>query len=284
MSRMKPLALALAVILIPVFASHSNAAQKPQPTRKIVYKTVGDVTLKLHVFEPKYHKPSDKRPAIVFFFGGGWNGGSPTQFYPHCAHLASKGMFAAAAEYRVKKKHGTSPYVCVQDGKSAVRYLRSNAKKLGIDPKRIAAGGGSAGGHVAAATATVTAFNEKGEDTSVSCVPDALVLFNPVYDNSRQGYGYGRVKEHWKEFSPLHNIRKGMPPAIVFLGTKDKLIPVKTAETFRDKMKAVGSQSILHTYEGQPHGFFNAGRNGGKYYRLTVKEMDSFLGSLGYIE
>lgn len=276
--------LVLATAMLPAVACQTSAAQKPKPTRKIVYKTVGKVSLQLHLYEPKDHKPKDKRPAVVFFFGGGWNGGAPTQFYTHCAHLAERGMVAAAAEYRVKKKHGTSPDKCVSDGKSAVRYLRANAKKLGIDPDRIVAGGGSAGGHVAAATATVTAFDEPGEDSGVSAVPNALVLFNPVYDNSKNGYGYGRVKEHWKEISPLHNIRKGMPPAIVFLGTKDKLIPVKTAENFRDRMKAVGSRSELVLFEGQPHGFFNYGRNGNKYYLKTVKAMDEFLASLGYVE
>ena len=58
-------------------------------------------------------------------------------------------------------------------------------------------------------------FDEAGEDTSVSCVPQALVLFNPVYDNGPKGYGHERVGEYWQDFSPMHNIRKGMPPAIV---------------------------------------------------------------------
>ena len=276
---------ALGTVLILIATFETFAAERPQPTRKkIVYKTVGKVSLTLHLFEPKDHKPTDKRAAIVFFFGGGWVGGSPSQFYPHCSYLASRGMVAAAAEYRIKRKHRTSPYECVKDGKSAIRFLRSNAKRLGIDPNRVAAGGGSAGGHVAAATATVKAFNEKGEETSVSCVPNALVLFNPVYDNGPTGYGYSRVKERWKEFSPLHNIRKGMPPAIVFLGTKDKLIPVKTAETFRVRMRAVGSRSELLLYEDQPHGFFNYGRNGNRFYVQTVTAMDKFLASLEYLK
>lgn len=276
--------LSLTSLVLILCTAPAAVAQRPQPTKKIVYKTVGDVKLALHVFEPAGLKPDDKRPAIVFFFGGGWVGGSPTQFYPHCRYLASRGMFAAAAEYRIKRKHKTTPFECVKDGKSAVRYLRSHAKALGIDPDRIAAGGGSAGGHVAAAIATVTGFNEPGEDTKVSCVPNALVLFNPVYDNGPHGYGHDRVKGRWKEFSPLHNIRKGMPLAIVFLGTKDKLIPVKTGEAFRDRMKAVGSRSELFLYKDQPHGFFNYGRSGNVYYVLTVTEMDRFLKSLGYVK
>ncbi len=261
-----------------------QSADEPAPTHKVVYKTVGKVKLRLHVFEPPGHQPSDRRAAIVFFFGGGWNGGSPNQFYPHCQHLAERGMVAMSAEYRVRSRHKTTPFECVQDGKSAIRFVRSHADELGIDPARIAAGGGSAGGHVAAATATVPGLNEPGEDVAVSCVPNALVLFNPVYDNGPDGWGHGRVGDRYREISPLHNISKGMPPAIVFLGTKDKLIPVATAEKFRDAMRAAGSRSELVLFRGRGHGFFNASREGGKDYRATLAAMDRFLTELKFLQ
>ena len=112
--------------------------------REIIYKTVGDVELRMHVFEPE-DRPTPLA-AIVFFFGGGWNSGTVEQFFPHCEHLAELGMFAAAADYRVKSRHGVTPDACLADGKSAVRYLYAHAEELGIDPDRIAAGGGSATG------------------------------------------------------------------------------------------------------------------------------------------
>ena len=253
-------------------------------TETELYKTVGDVKLYLHVVKPDGFKASDKRPAIVFFFGGGWNGGSPKQFEQHCRYLASRGMVAMAADYRVKSRNGTSPRECVQDGKSAVRWIRANAAGLGIDPERLAAGGGSAGGHVAAATGTLEGLDEPGEDTSVSAKPNALVLFNPVYDNGPDGYGYDRVRDYYREISPLDNIKPGAPPTIVFLGTEDKLIPVATAEKYEAKMEAVGSRCDTHLYEGQPHGFFNYGRGDGRCYTDTVYKMDKFLASLGYLE
>jgi acetyl esterase len=259
------------------------AREPARPTRTVEYKSVGDVKLRLHMFEPAGHSAAEPRPAIVFFFGGGWNGGSPQQFYEHCRYFASRGMVAAAAEYRVKSKHGTTPRQCVEDGKSALRFLRSHAKELGIDPRRIAAGGGSAGGHVAAATGTVEGLNAAEDDLAVSAVPDVLVLFNPVFDNGPTGYGHDRVKAYWKDISPLHNIHAKMPPAIVFLGTKDSLIPVATAEAFRDKMRASGVRSELRLYEDQPHGFFNYNREGGRYYRETVAEADRFLAELNFL-
>ena len=264
-------------------ARADDAPLKLQGAIAKLYKTASDTKLFLYIFNPQDHAAGDKRPAIVFFFGGGWNGGTPTQFEPHARYLASRGMVAIVADYRVKSRQGTSPFECVADGKSAVRWIRSNAGELGIDPDRIAAGGGSAGGHVAATTGVVPGLEERGEDTTVSSKANALVLFNPVYDNGPDGYGHDRVKDRYKEISPLHNIAKGAPPTIVFLGTKDKLIPVATAEAYQKKMEEVGSRCDTHLYEGQPHGFFNQSRDA-KHYYLTVLEMDKFLISLKWLE
>jgi len=110
------------------------------------------------------------------------------------------------------------------------------------------------------------------------------VLIVSVYDNGPGGYGYDRVKDYYKEISPIDNIKPGVPPTIVFLGTKDKLIPVATAKKFEARMKAAGNRCETHFYEGQGHGFFNYGRSGNHYYAETVKEMDKFLAALGYIK
>ena len=273
-------ALLLLSFVLPLAASAQLV--KLDGAKAIQYKQVEDTKLFLHVFNPKDHKASDRRPAIVFFFGGGWSGGTPKQFEPHCTYLASRGMVAITAEYRVKSRNKTTPFECVKDGKSAIRWVRANAAKLGVDPKRVAAGGGSAGGHVAAATGNCPGLEEEGENLKVSSKPDVLVLFNPVYDNSSKGYGHNRVKPRWKEISPMHNIRKGAPPTIVFLGTKDKLIPVSTAQEYEKRLVAVGSRSELHLYEGATHGFFNKSK--GDAYPDTVIKMDDFLNSLGWLK
>lgn len=252
------------------------------PDRCAVYKTTGETELKLHIFTPEDHKASDKRPVIVFFFGGGWNHGSPSQYYPHCEYLASRGMVAISAEYRVKTRNKTTPRECVKDGKSAVRWIRQHAEELGVDPQRIAAGGGSAGGHVAAATGTLKGFEEEGEDLTISSRPDALVLFNPVYDNGPGGFGHARVKEYWEEFSPIHNISEKAPPTIVFLGTEDRLVPVKTARKYKQLMEQIGRRCDLHLYRGAKHGEINYTRNDDLYIRSLI-ETDRFLASLGFL-
>lgn len=247
------------------------------------YKTDGrKLDLKVHIFNPPGHEVSDKRPAVVFFFGGGWVGGTPAHFALQSKHLAECGMVAVCAEYRTQKSHKTTPYECVKDAKSCVRWVRQNASELGIDPNSITAAGGSAGGHIAAATATVKGFDED-KDQSISCVPNALVLFNPVFDNGPDGYGYNRVKDQYKEFSPIHNIKKGLPPTLVMLGTKDKLIPVKTGEKFKALAEKVGSRCDLKLYKDQVHGFFNKSRNK-EMYEKTLADTVEFLTSIGYIK
>lgn len=252
-----------------------------------VFKHASDDDLRLYRLDPPGHDPKvDKTPAIVFFFGGGWNGGSPTQFEPQARYLAARGMVVFLSDYRTKKGHGTPPLNCVNDGKSAIRWVRKNAARLGVDPDKIAAGGGSAGGHVAATTGMCDGLEEEGEDLSISSRPGALVLFNPVYDNGPEGYGNDRVTKWFPAISPAHSITKDDPPTIVFLGTKDSLIPVATAEKFQADQKALGIRSDLHLYEGEPHGFFNlkVGKGKAQHFIDTVLKTDAFLTELGYLE
>ncbi len=272
----------LLLMLVCLAPAHALEIKGFSPDREVVYKTVGGTELRLHIFNPDGHTVSGQRPAIVFFFGGGWNAGSPSQFHPHAEYLASRGMVAMSAEYRVKNKTGTTPAECVKDAKSAIRWIRRHAGELGIDASKVLAGGGSAGGHVAAAAGTLDGFNEEGDDLSVSARPNALVLFNPVFDNGPGGYGHDRVKDYWQDFSPMHNISEKTPPTIVFLGTKDILIPVQTAEKYKKIMEDHGRRCDLCLYKDQPHGFFNYTKRGN--YDATIKEMDRFLVSLGYLK
>ena len=232
-----------------------------------------------------YHSEGKKKhnnPAIVFFFGGGWNSGSPKQFEPQAKYLAKYGMSVVLADYRTKNNAGTTPKEALMDAKSAMRFLKINAISLGIDPEKILAGGGSAGGHLAAATAFCGNINHPKDDLSVSSVPKALILFNPVIDNSLEGYGFNRVKDYYEDFSPMHNIKKNAPPTIFFLGTEDNIISVETAQKFKEKMKTVGARCDLFLYPRQKHGFFNSQHK--KYFEKTMVETVTFLKSLGYID
>ena len=252
----------------------------------VVYKVVDDRELRLFVTKPTDWKPTDRRPAVVFFHGGGWVGGSPGQFDEHCKHLTGRGMVTVQVEYRLLDRNDKqqTPSRCIEDAKSAIRWVRSHADQLAIDPDRIASGGGSAGGHLAAFLGTTDGTDSPDDDTTVSARSNAMLLFNPVYDNGPGGWGTGRVGDRYREFSPAHNISRDDAPAVVFLGTNDKLIPVATAQRFQANMQAAGIRSELHLYEGAGHGFFNFGRDENKWFRLTINEMDRFLIELGWLD
>jgi len=245
----------------------------------LIYKHVGEIELKLWHMPPKVATRNQPTPAMVFYYGGGWRARNITHFRRQGEELAALGMHVFLPDYRAWKAYGGSPFDCVEDAKSAMRYIRLNADDFKIDPNRIAAGGGSAGGHLAAACALVPELNAP-DDPDISARPDALILFNPVYDNGPEGYGYNRIKDRWPEISPLHHINSNAPPNIVFLGTEDELIPVETGQAWQAKMKAANVRSELYLYEGRGHGFFN----GGKEYTDTIEKMTEFLRSLGYIE
>lgn len=280
MQRLLPLlALALTVSL-PQFASAAKPAGEPY-----VYKKVDGRELKIYVVKPADWKATDTRPAIVFYHGGGWVGGSPGQFAEHSKYLASRGMVCFQVEYRLlNRKNNDPPTICCHDAKSAMRWVRSRAKEFGIDPNRIASGGGSAGGHLAAFVGTVDGTDDPGDDLGVSPKSNAMVLFNPVFDNGPEGWGTARVGDRYKEFSPFHNVTKDDPPAIVFLGSADKLIPVKTAYDFQEAMKKAGIDCEVMIFDGKPHGFFNYGKYDNQPYYETVLAADKFLTKLGWLE
>ena len=202
-------------------------------------------------------------------------------------------MVAMTADYRVNSRHGVKPVTCVADAKSCLRWIRSNAARLGIDPNRVVAAGGSAGGHLAAATATLPDFDEPGEDKAVSSVPDAVVLFNPALvlapmdGLDLEGFGTrvgkDRLGTEPSKLSPAHHVKAGTPPTIIFHGKADTTVPYVTAEAFATAMKKAGNRCELVGYDEQTHGFFNFGRGDGRYYRETLAAADRFLVSLGYL-
>lgn len=281
--------LSAAEVQAPATAEVSSpaVATVPQPTRSFVFKTTQDaagktVELKMNVFESTGHKAGDKTPVIVLFFGGGWINGSPTSFFPHCAYFASRGMVAIAPDYRVRSREKTTPFECVADGKSAIRYVRAHASELGIDPNRIVAGGSSAGGHVAACTALIPGLDEKGEDLAVSSVPNALALYNPVIDTSVEGYGHERLGERWQEISPLQHVRPGLPPTLVCHGNADKTVPYANVVAFEAAMKQAGNRAELLTLNGIGHGFVY--KIASSPANRSVRATDVFLASLGYLQ
>ena len=244
-----------------------------------LYKTTPQGELKLHFSFPADWKATDRRPAIVFFFGGGWKSGSYLQFVAQSDYFASRGLVAASADYRISSIHKTTPDKCVEDAKSAVRYLRAHAAELGIDPAKIISSGGSAGGHLAACTALIDDFDAETDDKSISAKPNALVLFNPALNIDELAAARDRKDAipMAEKITPNRNISATTPPAIMFFGTNDELM--EGAVKYLAKAKPLGVRAELWTAAGQAHGFFNKA----PWTQVTAKKADEFLASLGYL-
>lgn len=250
-----------------------------KPSRTVVYKKAGDRELSLHLFEPQNFKPADQRSCFITIHGGGWTGGNPERMYPFAAHFAKLGMVGISVQYRLhSSKTGVSVFDCVRDARSAVRYVRNHAAEFGIDANRIIVSGGSAGGHLAAATALFDDVNEKSETGSP--VPNALVLLFPVIDTSAEGYGQAKIGERWRDLSPVHHVRPGLPPTITFHGTGDTVTPFAGAKSFHEAMLRAGNRSELVVHEGGVHGYLM--REAG-LFDATLKQTESFLRSIGLL-
>jgi acetyl esterase len=160
----------------------------------------------------------------------------------------------------VKSRHGVLAVECVKDAKAAIAWVRENARRLGIDPNKIAASGGSAGGHLAACTGTIT---DLGSDER----PNAMILFNaattlaPIgdwkFEDPKMEPGIDRLGVNGHVISPAHHIGPHTPPALLLHGTKDETVPYASVVAFDKEMKKANRPSTLVGYEGADHASFN---------------------------
>ncbi|MEM9080763.1 MAG: alpha/beta hydrolase [Verrucomicrobiota bacterium] len=258
-------------------------AKPPHPptipdSRIDTYRTVGDTELKVWIIGES--DPKEPKPAIIFFFGGGWKTGTPKQFEPQARHFAERGMLCLLADYRVETRQQVLPVECVKDAKACLAWTRENAQQLGIIPDQIACAGGSAGGHLAGATGTLPGLGSEER-------PNALLLFNPALLLSDLGKwkmgDFGRERKLGIpaiDLSPAHHVGPHTPPTLILHGTKDKIVPFFTAQAFEDAMKKAKRPCKLVAYEGQGHGFFNRGEP----YQKTLAKADQFLTQLGWLK
>ncbi len=272
-----PFAKALIIILL---GGTVFAAEGTPDVKTMTYKTVGDRELKIYIHYPAGWKASDSRAGIIFFFGGGWSGGKIEQFQPQAEYLASRGMVAARADYRVKSRDGVTPDKCVEDARSAVRWMRRNAGRLGIDPKKLITSGGSAGGHLAACMMIPKSVEADGDDLSISTIPQAMVLFNPVlsFENEQMLKRLNGDKQLAQKISPTRYLDKNAPPALILFGTNDRLKIF--GDEYWKKAEAIGVRADKYLAEGQGHGFFNRS----PWTERTLLAVDKFLTSLGFLK
>jgi len=272
-------------------------AEIPGATR-YVYKKTNGFDLLIYVFSPA-SSSSTPTPAIVFFHGSGWHSGTVVQFVEHARRLAKLGICAAVAEYRIKVDYNATPFDSVADAKSAVRWLRSQAKTLNLDPHRIAAAGGSAGAHIALCAGVFDGqFDNRSDDLTISARPDLIVLFASVTDTTKlasEAEPNPLFEGRELELSPIHHLKRGMPPVQIFQGVEDPWAPIGRAIVFADAMEANGDECDLIPFAGRSHFFYNHPAYYTKYpnftpirgkndYDLCFLLMTRFLRAHGFLQ
>ena len=272
--------MAISATIIILLGGTVFAAQTTPDVKTMTYKTIGNRELDIHIHYPPGWKAGDSRPGIIFFFGGGWTGGRVEQFQPQAEYLAGRGMVAARADYRVKSRDGVTPDKCVEDARSAVRWMRRNARRLGIDPEKLITSGGSAGGHLAACMMIPKSVETDGDDLSISTIPQAMVLFNPVlsFENEQMLKRLNGDEQLARKISPTRYLDKNSPPALILFGTNDRLKIF--GDEYWKKAEALSIRADKYLAEGQGHGFFNRS----PWTERTLLAVDKFLTSLGFLK
>jgi len=256
-----------------------------------VFRKISGMELRLHVVKPKGWQAADQRPCVIFFFGGGWENGSPKGSLQWTKWAAEQGMVGVAPDYRTGAQYGGTIEDCISDGRAAMIWVQAQAKELGIDPAKIICAGASAGGHLAAWTAITHKGPGKDDPGAPQPQPAALVLLCPATDTTLTGSAGARRKlgdssERGLACSVTAQIPAKMPPTLIFHGTDDSAVPYVNSKALTDKLIATGNRCELITIEGGKHMYWTAGAGPGWQddKKKTEKEVTAFLAGLGLLK
>jgi acetyl esterase/lipase len=261
-------------------------------TKKNVYKKVGNMELSVDMFYTASSQQKNDNTAIAFFHGGGWVFGDPSEFYEACRRFARKGFVTFSFQYRLSKNaDGTYPHPEItpvestKDARSAIRWLKENAGMLKLNPDKIVAGGQSAGGQMALATALLDSINEITDNLKISPVPNALLLYSSNVNTLEPWIDMllgERRNEIWS-ISPYHNLKKNMPPAIAFSGDEDDQVLPYITGFYKTKTIELGNYYELHTYPGRKHYLGEGNKKYARYFDEEILEKtDTFLEKFGF--
>ena len=265
---------------------HSNSVAEK---KNISYCTINKRELKLDVFYPK-QKNKTTRIAIVFIHGGGWRTGNRSQHYPLAQRLAGLGYVCITPEYRLSTE-ALYP-AAVHDIKSALRWVRKNARNYNIDTAKIVVAGFSAGGELAA---FMGATNGKAEFEGANCnlqysskvnaIVDIDGILAFIHPESGEGddskrisaatnwFGYSKTEnpDLWKQASSLTHAGPHTPPTLFLNSSAERMHAGR-----EDYIKILDRYHIyteVKTFESAPHSFclFDP------WFEPTLKDIDEFL-------
>jgi acetyl esterase/lipase len=276
------------MLLLPWLGGAQMQAQNRQGPDAFVYERAGGRDLKLYVFEPAQSDYKKPRGAVVLFHGGGWSTGSAEWMFGQASYFASLGMVGISVDYRLSNGSDVTPFEAVEDAKAAIRWVRGHAALLNIDPKKIAAYGESAGGHLAAATAIV---GDNPSREELNGVPNALALYSPAL-NAEKNERFRKLVRAGQDVAnilPVEHIHEDMPPTIILTGELDTMPAPITLIDFCEKMKQAHNRCELQVFPGVGHLLLEPGKGRRENGSASKTEFDAFLKldqfllSLGYL-
>lgn len=212
--------------------------------KDVVVGKGGDVDLHCDIYRPP--PGTEKRMALVHLHGGGFARGSKDTLAEKVKPITARGYVSIAAQYRLS---GVAKWPAQSDDvKTAIRWTRANADRLGIDPNRIATVGYSAGGYIAL-------FAAGQDDTHLA----ACVAFYPAVELAPNMVDVllppGSDAAAVRAASPLTNVKAGFPPTVLFHGLSDVTVPPESSQHLLQALRNAGVPSELHTFAGVPHEF-----------------------------
>lgn len=229
----------------------------------VVFGTGGGRELKCDVFTPPGNLTS--APAVLLVHGGGWSSGDRSQLKGYGILLGRQGYVCVASEYRLS---GEAQWPAqIHDVKAALRWMRANSERLGIDPERIAISGNSAGGHlvlIAGGTANLAEFEGEGGNAGVDTKVAAVISFYPPTDFGAPEklsqavaalMGSNKSAEAVRGASPVNWAKSEFPPTVLLHGNKDEVVSVNDSLKMYRALVEAGVSTELHVFADQPHAF-----------------------------
>src|SRR5580658_7733995 len=246
-----PITRAFAVLTLLLVLRSSAEPQAPLQPDIRIYKRIGTTTLKAYIFMPGGPVNATPRAAIVLLHGGGWSTGSPEWMHDDAKRYAGLGMVAIAGEYRLSDQESVTPLDAMADVRDLIRWVRTKATELFVNPHRIAAYGVSAGGHLALSAAV---FPHTEEDRT-SAVPDMLILISPPVSllNDKWPQLLLGKRTEAKTVSPAENVTQRLPPIVIIEGAADTVTPPLATQRFCDRAKQLGGSCELNLYPKLGH-------------------------------
>src|SRR5215467_7376964 len=251
---------AVAGSAVPALSAAATQIPEPAQSKVTVEKDVsfgkgGDMDLKLDIYRPPAGVTA-KQMATIHFHGGGFTRGNKESLAERIKPFAARGYVAIAAQYRLAGQAGYP--ALIHDAKAAIRWVRANAKSLGIDPQRIGVVGYSAGGYHAlftAGTGERPEFEGSGGNAGVSTKVAVCLAYYPATNIPASMLPAGSDAAAQKAANSTTYIAAGYPPIVIFHGMKDTTIPIESSKRLVQQFQEVQVPVEFHAFEGVPHAF-----------------------------